>query len=147
MTDTKLERLGLRGILALFESGLRLLGGANTTGAIASGAAFHAFAGTADAQNAVKVSGLLFLFGIFAFIIAYVCWFLLAFEVEQSLRDPTATEAEKIFWSAQIRGAEEYRRTARRYFMGTVFIGLVSFTFLMAGFGKLLSMAVHLALD
>jgi hypothetical protein len=38
MTETKPERLGLRGRLAHFESGLRLLGGANATGAIAAGA-------------------------------------------------------------------------------------------------------------
>jgi hypothetical protein len=37
MSDEKPERLGLRGRLAHMESGLRLLGGANATGAIAAG--------------------------------------------------------------------------------------------------------------
>jgi hypothetical protein len=66
MGDEKNERLGLRGRIAQIESAIRLLGGANTTGAIAAGAAFHAFEKNVEVQNAVKIAALLFLFGIFA---------------------------------------------------------------------------------
>jgi hypothetical protein len=74
MTETKSERLGLRGTLTLFESALRLLGAANATGAITAGAALHAFAQEAAApvQNGVKLAVLLFLCGVFAFTFA-VC--------------------------------------------------------------------------
>jgi hypothetical protein len=64
------ERLGLRGRLAHFESTLRLLGGANTTGAIAAGAAFHAFEKNTEVQGTVKTAAALFLFGILAFVVA-----------------------------------------------------------------------------
>jgi hypothetical protein len=62
MGDEKNDRLGLRGRLAHMESALRLLGGANATGAIAAAVAFHTFESHADIQNAVKTAVVLFLF-------------------------------------------------------------------------------------
>ena len=53
------------------ELALKLLGGANATGALAAGAAYHAFATNAAAQSSIKLAAGLFLFGIFAFAHAY----------------------------------------------------------------------------
>jgi len=84
MTETP-GRLGLRGRLANFESTLRLLGGSNATGAIAAGAAFHAFEKNADVQSAVKTAAVLFLFGIFTFVIGYAGLFLTTHDIDHSL--------------------------------------------------------------
>jgi hypothetical protein len=79
------ERLGLRGRLAHMESALRLLGGANATGAIAGGVALHAFESNVEIQSAVKLAAVLFLFGIFTFVLAYAAFFLTIEDIDHSL--------------------------------------------------------------
>jgi hypothetical protein len=98
MTESS-DRLGLRGRLAHFESALRLLGGANATGAIAAGAAFHAFEKNMDVQNVVKIAAVLFLGGIFAFAMAYVGLFLCTEDIDRSLhKKDEPTWPEYLFW-------------------------------------------------
>jgi hypothetical protein len=132
MTETKSERLGLRGTLALFETTLRLLGTANATGAITAGAALHAFAQDAAAvQDRVKLAGFLFLCGVLAFTAAYVFWFITTVEIDVSLRTPDeADKPETIFFNPNPKiSADEHRRAARKYFIYLVIAGLLSFIF------------------
>jgi hypothetical protein len=144
MTDTKSERLGLRGSLAHFESALRLLGGANATGAIAAGAAFHAFAQNADVQSSVKLTAVLFLFGIFAFVIAYMSWFMTVLEIDHSLHPAgEPTWPEYLFW-IPAKTSDEHRSTAKRMFAVTLLLGLVSFILFFVGLTCVLLMAIHL---
>ena len=81
----RFEPLGFRGRLAHIESAFRLLGGASATGAIAAGAAFHAFKDLPEVQGSVKLAGALFLAGIFTFTIAYVGLFTATHDIEHAL--------------------------------------------------------------
>jgi hypothetical protein len=140
------ERLGLRGRLAHFESTLRLLGGANATGAIAAGAAFHAFEKNADVQSAVKTAAVLFLFGIFTFVIGYVGLFLATHDIDHSLHQKDEpTWPEYLFW-IPTKSAEEYRKAAKREFIVTIFGGLASFILFLIGLAYVLMMAAQLLL-
>jgi hypothetical protein len=65
------ERLGIRGTLTLVENALKLLGGANATGALAVGVAYHTFSASTSNQTTVKVAGILFLIGVALFAVAY----------------------------------------------------------------------------
>jgi hypothetical protein len=144
--DEKPERLGLRGRLAHIESTLRLLGGANATGAIAAGAAFHAFDKNADVQNAMKSAAVLFLFGIFTFAVAYTFLFFTTEDVDHSLyKEGEPTWPEYMFW-VPIQGAEEYRKKAKYEFVVTMFSALASFVLFFVGIGWILVMAIHLQL-
>lgn len=146
MADTTSERLGLRARLAHFESALKLLGGANATGAIASGAAFHAFAQNADVQSSVKLAAILFLFGIFSFVIAYMGWFMTVLDIDHSLhKEGEATWPEFLFW-LPTKTAEEYQSSAKKTFVVTMFLGLASFVFFFCGLSTVLLMAIHLQL-
>lgn len=147
MTDTKSERLGGRGRIAQFESALRLLGGANATGAIAAGAAFHAFAQNADVQSSVKLAAILFLFGIFTFVFAYAFLFFTTFDIEHSLyKIDEPTWPEYLFWKPT-KSAEDYRKTAKREFIVATFSGLASFVCFLVGLASVLLMAIHLGLQ
>jgi hypothetical protein len=146
MSEEKSERLGLRGRLAHIESTLRLLGGANATGAIAAGVAFHAFENNTDVQNAVKVAAILFLFGIFTFAIAYAFLAMTILDVDHSLyKEGAETWPEYLFWVPNKR-AEEYKKAAYREFVVVAFGLLASFVLFMIGLGFILSMALRLQL-
>jgi hypothetical protein len=146
MADEKSQRLGLRGRLAHFESALRLIGGANATGVIAAGAAFHAFAQNANVQSSVKLAAVLFLFGIFAFVVAYLSWFVTVEEIDHSLHktdDPLWPEY--LFWTPS-KTAEEYQSSAKKTFIVMIVLGFVSFIFFFIGFANVLLMAIRLQL-
>jgi hypothetical protein len=144
MTDTKSDRLGLRGTLAHFESGLRLLGGANATGAIAAGVAYQAFAQNADVQSLVKMSATLFLFGILTFVIAYMSWFMMTLDVDCALhKADEPVWPNYLFWTPS-KTAEEYRSHGKKMFMVMGLVGALSFIFFLAGLASVLSMALHL---
>ena len=145
MADRKSERLGVRGKLAHFESGLRLLGTANTTGAIAAGAAFHAFAQNADVQNSVKLAALLFLFGIFTFVIAYVFLFFTILNIEHSLYKRGESTWPRYLFGKPTKSAEDYRKAAETGFTVAAFSGLASYALFLVGLGMLLIMVIHLA--
>jgi hypothetical protein len=113
MTDIKSDQLGLRGTLALMESALRLLGGANATGALASGVAYHAFAGNAIVQGAVKSAGIFFLFGILTFTVAYVSWFMTSLDIDRTLRFGETEGAVNEFFPTTGGSLAAYRRTAK----------------------------------
>jgi hypothetical protein len=144
MTDTKPERLGLRGRLAHMESGLRLLGGANATGAIAAGAAFNVFKDTADIQNAVKTAAILFLFGIFAFAVSYFGLFLTVEDVDRSLRAKDEPTWPEYLWWVPRKTQEQYRSSAKWEFAVAILGGSVSFALFFIGLGLVLTMAIHL---
>jgi hypothetical protein len=147
VADEKSERLGLRGRLALIESALRLLGGANATGAIAAGVAFHAFEKNAEVQSSVKIAALLFLFGIFTFAIAFMSLFMATYDIDSSLhKEGEPTWPEYLFW-VPIKSAEEYRKAGKREFVASALIGLVSFILFLVGLVVVLTMAVRLALS
>jgi hypothetical protein len=146
MGEEKPERLGLRGRLAHIESTLRLLGGANATGAIAAGAAYHAFDKNVDVQDAMKSAGVLFLFGVAAFVIAYAFLFFTTHDVDHSLyKEGEPTWPEYLFW-VPTKSTEEYRKQAKRELVVTIFGGLASFVLFFTGLGVILTMAVHLQL-
>jgi hypothetical protein len=146
MSEEKSEKLGLRGRLALLDSALRLLGGANATGAIAAGAAFHAFEKSAEIQSAVRTAAVLFLFGIFAFVIAYAGLFFAAHDIDHSMhKEGEETWPAYLFWDAR-KNAEEYKTAARRELIVTVFGGLASFVCFFIGLGLILLMAVNFQL-
>jgi hypothetical protein len=79
------ERLGARGTLTLVENALKLLGGANATGALSVGVAYHTFSANTSHQTTIKVAGILFLLGVALFVVAYVLWFMTSIEWDQSL--------------------------------------------------------------
>jgi hypothetical protein len=142
----KSDRLGLRGRLTHFESALRLLGGANTTGVIAAGAAFHAFAQNAEVQSWVKLSAVLFLLGILAFVVAYMSWFLTVLEVDHALQKDGDPVWPDYLFMLQSKTAEQFQASAKRTFIVSVFVGLASFVFFLVGFASILMMAIRLQL-
>ena len=144
MTDTKSDRLGMRGRLAHYESTLRLLGGANATGAIAAGVAFHAFAQNADVQSSVKLAAVMFLAGIFACVIAYPGWFITVLDIDHSLhKESEPTWPEYLFW-LPAKTSEEYQSSAKKAFIVAIFLGLASFVFFFFGLASMLLMAIRL---
>jgi hypothetical protein len=146
MSEEKPERLGLRGRLAHFESTLRLLGGANATGAIAAGAAFHAFEKNVDVQNAVKTAAILFLFGVFTFATAYAFLFFTTHDIDHSMHaDGKPTWPDYLTW-VPTKSAEEYRKQAKWEFIVAMFSGLASCVLFFSGLGFILAMAIHLQL-
>jgi hypothetical protein len=96
MTDAKTDRLGMRGRIGQLESALRLIGGANATGAIASGAAFHAFAENVAIQGSIKTAAILFLFGIFTFVIASMGLFMMTLDIDHSCTRTARTRGRNI---------------------------------------------------
>jgi hypothetical protein len=147
MGEEKSDRLGLRGRLAHIDSTLRLLGGANATGAIAAGAAFHAFEKNADVQNAVKAAAVLFLVGVLAFAIAYTFLFFGTHDIDHSLhKDGEPTWPEYLFWESPTKSAEQYRKQAKFELVVMVFSGLASFVLFFIGLGWIIVMALRLLL-
>lgn len=129
-----------------------MLGAANATGAITAGAAFHAFPQATSALNMVKLAAILFLCGIFTFVIAYIFWFVTTVEMDHSLHNPDeAVGPEQIFW-VRDKTVKEYRESGKKKFIGAAISGLVSFIFFIGGsqpdrslfFGPRLSTSVYL---
>jgi len=147
MTGEKSERLGLRGRLAHIESALRLLGGANTTGAIASGAALHAFETNVHVQGTIKTVAALFLGGVFTFVISYVGLFIATDDIDHSLHKEGEPTWPEYLWWRPLKSAEEYRKSAKRAFAISAISALVSFILFVLGLGLVLSMAAGLALN
>ena len=142
MTNAKSDHLGLRGRLAHYESALRLLGGANATGAIAAGAAYHAFAQNAVVRTWVSVSATLFLFGILIFVLAYIAWFVAVEEIDHSLhKADEPVWPEYLFWIPS-KTAEQYKSDAKNKFFVMFFAGLASFISFLVGLASVLMMAV-----
>jgi uncharacterized membrane protein YhaH (DUF805 family) len=142
--EDKTERIGLKGRLAHIESTLRLLGGANATGAIAAGAAFHAFEKNVDVQNAIKAAAVLFLFGILTFVVSYAFLFLTTHDIDHSLhKEGEPTWPEYLFWVPN-RSAEDYKKAAYWEFVVTVFGLLATFVLFIVGLWFILSMVLRL---
>jgi hypothetical protein len=127
MADAKSERLGLRGTLSLFESAFRLVGGANATGALAAGVAYHAFAGKVEVQSSIKWAAVLFLLGVMAFTISYVLWLMASLDLDRSL----GPGEDALFPSTKT--AEAYRKEGKIRFVVSIFLAVASFAFFLFG--------------
>ena len=138
------DRLGLRGTFNLIESTLRIIGGANATGALASGAAFHAFHGNVDAQLYIKTAGVLFLLGVIAFCVAFAGCFCSAVEADKSLRLDEGAGAEKILWPNETGTVEEIQKQARNHFIIAMLSGLFSAAFFLFGLLSAIGLALRL---
>jgi len=122
------ERLGVRGTLTLVENALKLLGGANATGALSVGVAYHTFSANTSYQTTIKVAGILFLIGVALFAVAYALWFMTAIEWDQSLKTSKDKDEESlIFDNTKVKSAEEWRKSAKQKFTIVVLLGLASF--------------------
>jgi hypothetical protein len=121
MPNTKSERLGLRGTLTLFESAFRLVGGANATGAIASGVAYHAFSANADVQSTIKWAAILFLVGVMTFTVSYVLWLMASIDLDRSL----GPEENDLFQTT--KSVKEHRKAGKTEFVISIFLALASF--------------------
>jgi hypothetical protein len=141
--EEKPERPGLKGRLAHIESTLRLLGGANATGAIAAGVAFHTFENNADIQNAVKIAAVLFLFGVLTFTLAQAFLFITILEVDHAMHKKGEPNPEYLFWISP-KSPEEHKKSAYRTFVVVAFGMLASFVLFIAGLACVLLLAVSL---
>jgi hypothetical protein len=136
--DPKSERLGVGGTFAIYDSALRLLGGANATGALAAGVAFHGFDGKADIQESLKTIAVLFLLGVLMFAVAYVCWFTTRFYIDLALRKAGEEAAPEDVWLPRVRTFEQNRRDARIGFLAMTITGVTSFVLFMCGLAQVL---------
>jgi hypothetical protein len=127
MADPRSDRLGLRGTLTLIESAFRLVGGANATGLLASGVAYHAFSTNVDAQGTIKWTAVLFLVGVMSFTVSYVLWLMASVELDQSL-GPGENELFRT-----TKSPEEHRKTGMSFFVVSVFLALASFVCFVLG--------------
>ena len=86
MSDKKSERLGLRGVLNLIESTLKLIGGANATGAITAGAALHTLGQKEEMLGSIQFAAVVFLLGLTFFAVAYMFWVMTSIEMDNVVR-------------------------------------------------------------
>jgi hypothetical protein len=143
MTDSKSDRLGLRGNIAIFDSSLRLLGGANATGAIASGVAYHAFNSITQIQILIKVGGILFLFGVFTFALAYTFLVVATIDIDRSLRVEEKEGPEHEFFPTNLT-AKTYQKTAKVTHGLAALLGVVSLGLFLLGLVQYLFLALRL---
>jgi hypothetical protein len=114
MNETN-SRLGLKGKIAHFESALRLLGGAHTTGAIAAGAAVNLFAQDGNVKNQILRIAVQFVFGVCTFVVSYLFWFMTVIEVDSFLtagEDKNSQREGRKANSNSRRGLSRYRQAA-----------------------------------
>lgn len=142
MTDAKSERLGLRGTLALFESALRLIGGANATGLLAAGVAYHSF--NADAQEAIKAAGILFLLGVLGFTVAYVGWFVMSLDIDSSMWGENEEKPPYPWFQGTKKSIAEHRQSAKRAFILMALAGMGSLLSFLIGFLQVTGIALRL---
>jgi hypothetical protein len=143
MADTKSDRLGVRGTLALIESALKLVGGANATGALSAGVAYHAFIANQLIQQSVARAGVLFLFGVFFFMVAYLCWFFTSVEMDLSLRVKGEEGPEEALFKG-VKTPERSRTSAQRAFLMCAISGAASFSFFALGLALVLQLGIKL---
>jgi hypothetical protein len=131
--DPKSERLGVRGTFAVYDSALRLVGGASATGFLAAGAALHAF-DKADIQECLKRIAILFVVGVLMFTFAYIGWFMTVIYIDWALQN-TDEEAPEEVWILfpRVRTFEQNRRAAKRGFFVLITGGAASFVFFLLG--------------
>jgi hypothetical protein len=142
MAEEKPERLGVKGTLALFESALRLLGAANATGFLATGAAFHAF-GSHPALTGIAA---FFLLGLVTFMVEYGAWFFINLDLDRAFQkskdDP---RLDALFPRIKKKSAEDILKGVRRSAGVMYMTGLFSFVFF--GLGLLLVAQFVLSLE
>src|SRR5476651_657545 len=126
MAETKTDRLGLRGTLALLESAYRLVGAANATGAIAAGAAFHAFEKYSDVQSFLKIAAFLFLLGVLCFAFVYAIWLFGTIELDQSLYRSDEARSEDVFLARSKQTQKELQKSTRKHFVIAILLALLS---------------------
>jgi hypothetical protein len=125
--------------IAIYNSGLRLIGAANATGALAAGAAFQAFEKRPEAQSSIKTIIVFFFAGVVAFTISQFAIFLMQSYMNNYFRRQSGpSEWEKaIFSNGGIKptATKDYLRMARIDLIVTSFSGLFSLIMFIFGLG------------
>jgi hypothetical protein len=141
MSEEKPERLGVKGTLALLESALRLLGAANATGLLASGAAYHAFGKHSD----LKTMAMVFLAGVVAFGVGYAFWFGINFDLDHALQKPEDdARLTTLFPGLKNKDEEQSLRSAKNGAIVMYTAGLVSLICFAFGLLTVVGLAVRL---
>jgi hypothetical protein len=143
--DSQSERLGLRGTLDLISNALRIVGTANTTGAITAGASYRFFSDLPDLQWAIKQITMIFLFGVLSFTASYIALLIATLEIDRSLgRSSERQQWETILWAALDKTTEEYAKLAKRDFIISILSGLLSVICFVIGLFVVMSVILHL---
>jgi hypothetical protein len=138
------QRLSFKGLLDIYTTALRLLGAANATGAIAAGAAFHAFEKTSAAQSSIKGVIVAFLIGVLAFAASYLAIFLTQMNMEHYFAGSREqAEWEKTFLVNQ-KPPQNYLAEANRCLVVAMFAGLLSLALFLAALGIVILFALSL---
>ena len=142
--ESQLEPLGSRGFFELCDSGLRMLGTANATGAIAAGAAFQAFAQNVELQRTVKLVAVVFLFGILAFAVAYMSLSTAKIQLENFITGSRERlEWHELFWIIK-KEPNLYLRSSARHGRAAILLGGISTCCFFVGLGLVILMAIKL---
>jgi hypothetical protein len=142
MADIKPDRLGQRGVLALIESAYKLVGGANATGALASGVAYHAFHLNAGVQGTIRNCAIAFLLGTMTFTIAYAVLITASIDLDRSLDGPSGYD--DLLLTNKTQAA--LRKSGKNQLLMSMFIALISLILFFLGIVSVASMAIHLPL-
>jgi hypothetical protein len=132
VTTDKSNRLGIRGALTFYDSCLRLLGGANATGALASGVAFHAFNTNAAVQGLLKVAAVSFLIGVLAFLVGYFSFFVLTIDMDRLVRGNEPESLEHLILP-DARTTAGYKKTVQVSLVVVLLSAVVSITTFFVG--------------
>jgi uncharacterized protein YqhQ len=122
--------------IAIYSSGLRLVGTANATGALAAGAAFQAFEKRPEAQSSLKIIIGFFFAGIVAFAISQMAMFLVQLYMSNYFRRQSKpSDWEAIFLDGQRKeaAASDYLRMVRYDLIVITFSGLLSLILFLFG--------------
>jgi hypothetical protein len=138
------DQARFKGLMDIYTTALRSLGTANATGAIAAGAAFHAFEKVAAAQGSVKAVVMTFLLGVLAFAVSYIALFVTQAEMERYFaQSGEQSDWVKVFWAAPAQGKEQLAGARRSLIVG-MFAGLLSLALFLFGLALVLNFVVQL---
>ena len=132
------EKLGMRGTLALIDSIYKLIGGANATGALAAGVAFHAFASKPEMQGSIKIAAALFLAGVLGFVMSYTSFVFASFDLYRGAGGEEFIE--KMFGS--VKTHEQYTKTGRRHLAFSVLLAIASYACFLFGLARALTLSM-----
>jgi hypothetical protein len=118
-------------IAEIYSSGVRSLGAANATGALAAGAAYQAFEKRPDVQSSIKEIIVMFFAGIIAFTVSQIAIHLAQIYMERYFRQST----EPADWEGTIFGN---KRPDENY------LRMVSHDFVVLGFAMIASLVLFL---
>jgi hypothetical protein len=140
------QPLSVKETFDIYRSTLRLVGAANATGAIAAGAAFHAFEKLPAAQSFIKYVVLVFLFGVLAFAVSSVAMFISQSEFDRYFVASRAKERadwEKIIWGI-ISKPEAHLLAAKKNWIIAILTGLSSVLLFLGGLAMVMFFVIGL---